>query len=207
MTEMILYSMPSSGNSYKARLLLALLGRRYRHIGLEYETEALAKAHAGGTLPLGKLPVLVLADGTAIAESNAILCYLAEGTDWLPIDPIDRAHVLGWMFWEQNQHEGVIAVRAALQSYASRAHLATPKRMSELLDAGHGLLTMMDTHLDGKDWMVGPTPTVADLSLYAYTHSAEEKSGFDLGRFPNINRWIANVASLPGYISLDTLPE
>lgn len=207
MTDLTLYSMPSSGNSYKARLLLALLGRSYAHIGLEYETEALAEAHAKGTLPMGKLPVLVLGDGTAIVESNAILCFLAEGTEWMPHDAIERAHVLGWMFWEQNQHEGVIAVRAALQAYASRAHLATPERMAELLDAGHGLLQMMDTQLAGKDWLVGPSPTIADLSLYAYTHSAEKKGGFELGRFQNINRWLANVAALPGYVTLDTLPE
>lgn len=207
MTDLTLYSMPSSGNSYKARLLLALLGRRYVHIGMEYETEALAEAHANGTLPLGKLPVLVLADGTAIAESNAILCYLAEGTDWMPTDPVDRAHVLGWMFWEQNQHEGVIAVRAALQVYKSRAHLATPERLAELLDTGYGLLKMMDTHLEGQDWLVGTKPSIADLSLYAYTHSAETKGGFELSRFPNINRWLANIAALPGYVTLDTLPE
>ena len=98
MTDLTLYSMPSSGNSYKARLLLAFLGREYRHVGLEYETEALAKAHRDGILPLGKLPVLELADGARIAESNAILCHLAEGSDWMPSDPVIRAQALGWMF-------------------------------------------------------------------------------------------------------------
>ena len=113
-----LYSMPSSGNSYKARLLLALLGRAYRHVALENETPEIAAAHVEGILPLGKLPVLELDDGTRLPESNAILCYLAEGTGWMPVDPVTRARALGWMFWEQNQHEGVIAVRAALRRYA-----------------------------------------------------------------------------------------
>lgn len=207
MRELTLYSMPSSGNSYKVRLLLALLGRPYRHIGLEYETPELADAHANGTLPLGKLPVLVLPGGEAIPESNAILTYLAEGTDWMPSDPVDRAHMLGWMFWEQNQHEGVIAVRAALRVYKSRAHLATPERMAELLDAGHAILGRMEDHLAPRDWFVGEQPSVADISLYAYTHSAGTKGGFDMQRFPSINAWCARVAALPGYVGLMDLPE
>ena len=206
MTSPTLYSMPSSGNSYKARLLLALLGRNYTHIGMEYETPELAEAHASGKLPLGKLPVLVLEDGSAIPESNAILCYLADGTPWLPADPVDRAHVLGWMFWEQNQHEGVIAVRAALRKYKSRAHLATPERLADLLEAGHGLLSRLEEHLTGRDWLVGDAPTIADISLYAYTHTAGSYGGFDMARFPAVNAWLARVAALPGYVGLDDIP-
>ena len=207
MTDLTLYSMPSSGNSYKARLMLALLNQAYTHIGLEYEDAALAEAHASGKLPLGKLPVLVLGDGTPIPESNAILCYLAEGTFWLPDDPVARAHVMGWLFWEQNQHEGVIAVRAALRTYASRAHLATPERLAELLEAGHALLGRMEDHLKDRDWLVGEGPTIADISLYAYTHSAGKKGGFQMDGFPAINRWLERVAALPGFVGLDDIPE
>ncbi len=206
MTDLTLYSMPSSGNSYKARLLLSLLGEKYTHIGMEYETPELAEAHSTGRLPMGKLPVLLLKDGTAIPESNAILCYLAEGTGWMHGDAVARAHVLGWMFWEQNQHEGVIAVRAALRTYKSRAHLATPERLAELLDAGHALLHHMDTRLDGRQWLVGETPTIADISLYAYTHSAGTKGGFEMERFPNIAAWLERIAALPGYVALDDIP-
>lgn len=206
MTDLTLYSMPSSGNSYKVRLLLALLGRPYRHVALDYETPELEKAHAEGVLPLKKLPVLELADGTRIPESNAILCYLADGTDWLPADAVERAQVLAWMFWEQNQHEGVIAVRAALLSYESRRHLATPERLDELLDRGHVLLSQMEDHLSGTDWLAAARPTVADISLYAYTHSAETKGGFDLGRFPAVVRWLNRVAAMPGHIALDDIP-
>lgn len=207
MTDLTLYSMPSSGNSYKVRLLLALLGRPYRHVGMEYETPELDKAHADGILPLKKMPTLELADGTRLPESNAILCYLAEGTDWLPADPLARAQVLAWMFWEQNQHEGVIAVRAALLTYESRRHLATPERLAELLHRGHAILAQMEDHLATRDWLVGDGPTVADLSLYAYTQSAGTKGGFDLSRFPAIDRWLARVAVLPGYVTLDDIPE
>ncbi len=206
MTDLTLYSMPSSGNSYKVRLLLALLGRPYTHVGMEYETPELEKAHKDGVLPLKKLPVLELADGTLLPESNAILCYLADGTDWMPADPVARAQVLGWMFWEQNQHEGVIAVRAALRAYPSRAHLATPERMAELLERGHQILGQMEERLAANDWLATDAPTVADLSLYAYTHSAGDKGGFDMSRFPAINRWIARIAALPGHVTLTDIP-
>ncbi|NNE81218.1 MAG: glutathione S-transferase family protein [Silicimonas sp.] len=206
MTELTLYSMPSSGNSYKARLLLSLLGIDYTHVGLEYETPALAKAHRDSELPLGKLPVLKLADGTGIPESNAILFYLAEGTNWLPDDPVQRAKVLAWMFWEQNQHEGVIAVRAALLTYASRAHLATPERLSELLDNGHAILQRMEDRLANHDWIAIDTPSIADISLYAYTHSAGRRGGFEMARFPAIARWLDRIAALPGHVGLDDIP-
>lgn len=207
MTELTLYSMPSSGNSYKVRLLLALLDQRYRHVALEYETETLAKAHSDGVLPLKKLPVLELPDGTRLPESNAILCYLAEATPWMPDNRVDRARVLGWMFWEQNQHEGVIAVRAAILTYASRAHLRTPERLDELLSRGHDILQLMEDRLATHDWIATDHASVADISLYAYTHSAGSKGGFDLSRFPAINRWLGRIESLPGYVGLDDIPE
>ncbi|MEO1239998.1 MAG: glutathione S-transferase family protein, partial [Pseudomonadota bacterium] len=196
----------SSGNSYKARLLLAFLGRPYRHVAMEYLTPELDAAHAAGTLPLGKLPVLELADGTRLPESNAILCYLAAGTPWLPDDPLVRAHVLAWMFWEQNQHEGVIAVRAALLTYENRKHLATPERLADLLERGQELLARMDRHLRGRDWLVGDSATIADIALYAYSHTAETKGGFDLSPYDNIRGWLRRMAALPGYIGLDELP-
>ena len=202
-----LFSMPSSGNSYKLRLMFALLGRGYRHVALEFDTPALAEAHAGGSLPMGKLPVLVLDDRTALPESNAILCYLAEGTSWMPDDPLERARVLGWMFFEQNRHETVIAVRAGIQKYPSRKHLATPERLAELLESGHGVLQVMEDHLSTHDWLVGDSPSVADIALYAYTHTAGSQGGFEMDRFPGINRWLARIAALPGYVGLDHLPE
>ena len=201
-----LYSMPSSGNSYKVRLLLALLGKSYRHVGMEYETPEIEKAHADGILPLGKLPTLELEDGTRLPESNAILCFLAEGTAWMPSDPVTKARALGWMFWEQNQHEGIIAVRAALLKYASRAHLATPERLAELLDRGHDLLAIMEEHLQTNDWLAGTEPSIADISLYAYTHTAGTFGGYDMSRFPAINAWIDRVADCPGYVGLDDIP-
>ncbi len=199
---MILYSMPSSGNSYKVRLLLALLGREVTRVDVEYDSPDLAEAHEKARLPFGKAPVLVLEDGTALPESNAILCCLGEGTRFVPEDPITRAQMLAWMFWEQNQHEGVIAVRAALLTYPHRKAEATPERLAELLTRGQALLQLMEDHLSTRDWLVGDGPSLADICLYAYTHSAESLGGFDLAPFPALRAWLARVEALEGYAPL-----
>lgn len=200
---MKLYSMPSSGNSYKVRLLLALLGREAEIIDVEDSSPAIAAAKAEGRLPLGKAPVLELDDGRLLPESNAILCWLGEGTDFIPADPFDRAQMLSWMFWEQNQHEGVVAVRAALQHYPQRRHLATPERMAELLERGHMLLQIMEDRLASHDWLAGDAISLADICLYGYTHTAGERGGFDMSRFPGINHWIQRISALPGHKGLN----
>ncbi len=203
MKDLTLYSMPSSGNSYKIRLLLALLARPCRIVDVEDSSPELAQAKAEGRLPFGKAPVLELADGTLLPESNAILIWLGRGTAFVPQDDLAYAQMLSWMFWEQNQHEGVIAVRGALQFYPARAHLATPERMAELLVRGHALLQIMEDRLAHADWLVGDAPSLADLALYAYTHTAGSRSGFEMARFAGINRWCARIAALPGYVALD----
>lgn len=200
---MLLYSMPSSGNSYKVRLLLALLGQAVERVDVEDSSPAIAQAKAEDRLPFGKAPVLELDDGRLLPESNAILCWLGQGTDFVPADPFLNATMLGWMFWEQNQHEAVIAVRGALRFYPRRAHLATPERMAELLDRGHDLLQIMENRLARHDWLVGETVSLADICLYGYTHTAEERGGFDMARFAGINRWIQRIQALPGYKGLD----
>lgn len=194
-----LYSMPSSGNSYKIRLLLSLLGRDYVHVPCETGTPAVAAAQAAGHLPLGKLPVLHLEDGTKLSESNAILWYLAQGTGWIPTDPLSHAQMLAWMFFEQNRHEPVIAVRAALRNYPHRAAAATPERMAALLKDGYEILEILDAALMPGPFLMGSAPNLADLALYAYTHSADTRGGYDLDRFPNIRAWCGRIGALPGY--------
>lgn len=205
-TSLTLYSMPSSGNSYKVRLLLALLGRPYTHIPCEAGSDALSAAKAEGKAPLGKLPVLHLADGRRLNESDAILWYLGAGTDWVPDDPFAQAEMLAWMFFEQNRHEPVIAVRASLRCYPDRAHLATPERMAALLDEGHNLLALMEDGLQDREWFCGTTPTIADIALYGYTHTAGTRGGYDMARFPRINGWCDRIVALPGYIPLEHQP-
>ncbi len=200
---MRVYYIPTSGNSDKVRLLLALLGRAVETIDVEYLTEALEGAKARGRLPFGKAPVLELDDGRLLPESNAILCWLGDGTGFVPADPFVRAEILSWMFWEQNQHEGVIAVRAALLTYPHRRAQATPDRLAALLDSGHALLQVMEDRLSGREWLVGEGATLAGICLYAYSHTAGERGGFDMARFPAVSAWLGRVAGLPGYVGLD----
>jgi len=120
----------------------------------------------------------------------------------MPRDSYHRAQALGWMFWEQNQHEGTIAVRAALLHYPHRTAQATPDRLAHLLAAGNVVLGQMETHLLAQDWLAGDAPSVADICLYAYTHSAGSRGGYDMAAFPAIDRWLDRVASLPGHVGL-----
>lgn len=199
---MKLYSMPSSGNSYKVRLALALTGQKADLINVEYGSATLAEAHQSGALPFGKAPVLVLDDGRVLAESNAILAWLGEGTALVPADAFARATMLSWMFWEQNQHEGVIAVRAALLNYPHRAPEATPERLAALLASGNALLATMEARLAAHDWLAGEAMSLADICLYAYTHTADSRGGYDLAPFPGLRAWLARIAALPGYVGL-----
>lgn len=203
MSGLTLYSMPSSGNSYKARLLLSLLGRDYTHVPCEADTPALQQAKSEGHAPLGKLPVLELPDGTHLPESNAILWFLARGTAFLPEDPLAEAQILAWMFFEQNRHEPVIAVRSALRSYPHRAAEATAERMESLLQDGHTILQLLDDALADTPWLAGESCSIADIALYAYTHTAGSRGGFDMDRFPHVTAWCARIAALPGYEPLD----
>jgi len=202
MTGLTLYAMPSSGNSYKVQLLLALLGRDHAQVACEYGTPAVAQAKAVGALPFGKLPALHLGDGTILSESGAILWYLAQGTDWIPADPLAQAEMLAWMFFEQNRIESVIAVRAALLCYPHRAADATPDRLAALLDEGKVLLEILENHLAARDWLVGNTPTLADIAVYGYVHTAGSRGGYDMGPYPAIARWCARLEALPGHVPL-----
>jgi glutathione S-transferase len=204
--SLTLWSMPSSGNSYKARLLLAHLGLPYTHIACEAGSDALARAKAEGHAPLGKLPVLKTEAGELLPESNAILWYLGSGTDWVPEEPVAQSRMLAWMFFEQNQHEPVIAVRAALRCYPERAAQATPERMAALLEAGHGVLGVMEQALAEADWFGGAHASLADISLYAYSHTAGSRGGYDMTRFPAVTAWCDRMAVLPGHVPLDHLP-
>ena len=202
MTDLTLYAMPSSGNSYKVQLLLALLGRPYAQVACEYGMPALVQAKADGALPLGKLPALHLGDGTILSESGAILWYLAQGTDWIPADPLAQAEMLAWMFFEQNRIESVIAVRAALLNYSHRAAQATPERLAALLDEGHVLLGLLEPRLAAHDWLVGDGPTLADIAVYGYVHTAGSRAGYDMAPYPAIARWCARLEALPGHVPL-----
>lgn len=201
-----LYSMPSSGNSYKVRLLLAHLGIEYEHIGGEYGSGLTDSAEFRALNPAAKLPLLVLEDGRTLAESDAILVYLAHGTRFLPADTYDQALCHQWMFFEQNSHEPSIAVRAAILHYPQRAHLRTPEHLDPLLASGHRALGIMEAQLLKTPYLAGDALSVADICLYAYTHSAGEAGGFEMERFPSVNAWLSRVADEPGHVPLTYIP-
>lgn len=191
---------PISGNGYKIRLLLAFLDTPY-----EYKTYSVLKAETRtpeflAISPNGKIPVLILEDGTVLPESNAILNYLAAGTPYLPSDRLHHAQVLQWMFWEQYSHEPNIAT---LRFWNHMPELDKVQQAQIPGKRANGLaaLKLMDDHLGRHDWLVAGVPTIADITLFAYTHVADE-GGFDLGAYPNIEKWVARIEGLPGFVPM-----
>ncbi|MGI8800572.1 MAG: glutathione S-transferase family protein [Solirubrobacteraceae bacterium] len=196
---MLLYNSQVSGNCYKVRLLLA-------HLGLPYERREMDvvdrsnRAELIGTLnPALRVPTLVFDDGRPLAESNAILFHLADGTPYLPDERFARAGVLQWLFFEQNTHEPNIAV---VRFWVA---LARERPSDELIDArragGYAALDAMESHLADHEFLTGGGYTIADIALYAYTHVAGE-GGFDLGRYPVVGAWLARVAGQPGHVAI-----
>jgi len=152
-----------------------------------------------------KVPLLQLEDGRILAESNAMLLYLAEGTSYLPDAGFERALVYQWLFFEQYSHEPYIAVLRALKKYPERAHQATPERVAQLLDGGHKALAVMETQLSKTRFIAGDDYTVADIALYAYTQDAAF-AGYEITRFPQVTTWLERVATDNGHVPMEWLP-
>ena len=194
------YGDANSGNCYKVKLLLHLLDApcEWLHVDiLKRETrtqEFLAKN------PNGKIPALELEDGEFLWESNAILHYLSDGTDYLPVDKLHRARVLQWLFFEQYSHEPYIATSRYIIRYLGR-----PKEREADLEArtepGYAALGVMERHLRTRQYLVADRYTIADIGLYAYTHVAEE-GGFDLSRFDALRSWLDRVGSHPRHVTM-----
>jgi glutathione S-transferase len=197
----LLYNSVPSGNCYKVRLLLAHLGLEYETVEVDVVDRSNRPELLGDLNPALRVPTLVLDDGRPLAESNAILWFLGDGTRFAPDDRYERAQVLQWQFFEQYDHEPSIAVVRFWLVYSGRPE-AFADRVEERRAAGYRALDAMERHLDGRDWLVGGGFTLADISLYAYTHVAYE-GGFDLGRYPAIRAWLARVAAEPGHVPID----
>jgi len=196
----LLYDSPVSGNCYKVRLLLAHLGVDYDRREVSVVDRSNRRDLLGALNPALRVPTLVLDDGRPLAESNAILCYFGEGTLFLPEDPYERAQVLQWLFWEQYEHEPALAVARFLKTYAGRPELYEQRR-AELTKRGERALDTIEQHLDRRDWLVGDSVTLADLALYAYTHTADE-GGFSLDPYPAIRAWLKRVEDEPGHVPM-----
>jgi glutathione S-transferase len=197
---MKLYDNLFSGNAYKVRLLLHFLGIPFERIEMDIDRGETRTAEFLRLNPNGRVPVLEVASGVHLAESNAILWYLAEGTRFLPADRMGRAETLQWMFFEQYSHEPSIAT----SRYWITHKLLTPEREA-LLPAkrklGYDALGVMEGHLAARRFFVGERYSIADIALYAYTHVAHE-GGFDLARFPAVRAWLARVAAEPRHVPI-----
>jgi glutathione S-transferase len=200
-----LYQQQDSGNCYKPRLLLAHLRLPFRVVDIDANDGSTRTPDYLARNPNGKVPLIEFADGRRLAESNAILLHLGEGTPFLPKDAFERAKVYEWLFFEQYSHEPTIAVRRSLTIYPARRTQATPDLMAKLYRDGNHALGVMETRLAAADWLAGEDFSIADMALYAYTHMAEE-GGFDLATFPRIAAWLARIAALPGHVTIDWRP-
>ena len=199
---MKLYDYLPSGNSYKVRLLISYLGISYTHMPIniitgENQTEDYKRIN-----PAGQIPLLELGNGRRIAESNAILFFLAEGTPYWPSNVFDQSKALQWMFFEQYKHEPSIAVARYIHHYAMDTREA---ELEALMPKGRAALSIMEAHLADHHWFVGAGPTIADIALYAYTHVANE-GGFNLAGYPNIMAWLDRVSDHPKHIRITDAP-
>jgi glutathione S-transferase len=201
MTDKIeIYGNSISGNCYKVQLLCAQLG--IDHVWHELDILGGAARSDGfrAMNPNGKTPLLKLADGRFLPESNAILYYLAQGSPLVTDDAYEMANILSWMCFEQYSHEPYIAVARFIMVY-----LGNPPEEAENLESkrpgGYKALKVMESQLAEHDYFANDRYSIADIALYAYTHKAHE-GGFDLGKYSNVREWLARVQQQPGFVPM-----
>ena len=201
-----IYGMTNSGNCYKPRLLMAKLGRPFRHVEVNSDDRGTRSKEFIAKNPNAMVPLLEFEDGRLLAESNAMLLHLGEGTRFIPKDSYERAMAYQWLFFEQYSHEPYIAVRRALLTFPNRKQDSTPERLAATFERGNKALRVMETRLLESPFFAGGKLSVADIALYAYTHVAAE-GGFDLAGYPAVRAWLERVESDPGHVTMAWLPE
>jgi len=194
------YGMKTSGNCYKVQLALEQLGQPYRWIEIDSAAGETRTPEYLARNPNGKVPLLELDDGRHLAESNAILCYLADGSPLLPDERWQRAQCLQWLFFEQYSHEPYVAVARFICLWLPEDH---PRRaeLPRLRERGEQALGVMEKHLATQPFFVAGGYSVADIALFAYTHAAAD-GGFDLSRYPAVEAWLERVRSQPGFVPM-----
>jgi len=197
---MKIYGDAFSGNCYKIQLLAQHLDIDHTWVPINILDGDTQTSDFKAMNPAGKIPLLELDDGRYLSESNAILNYLAEGSELLPDDPWQRANVLSWQFFEQYSHEPYIAVARFINIYLG---LPDDRRdeFQQKQAGGNQALQLMEQHLSTRSYFVGKQFSIADISLYAYTHVADE-GGFDLSSYPNISQWLTRIAQHPKHLSM-----
>ncbi len=197
---MRLHDFTGSGNGHKVRLLLSNLGRDYELVEYniligETRTPEFLKLNSNG-----KIPVLELDDGRCLPESNAIIWYLAEGTQYLPDDAWDRAQVLRWLSFEQYSHEPFVAV-ARFWLHFVDMDANQQVELAAKQARGYAAFDVMEAHLKDHDYFVAGRYSIADISLYGYSHVAAE-GGFDLAAYPAIRAWLDRIVAQPGHVAM-----
>jgi glutathione S-transferase len=195
-----LYDFLDSGNGYKIRLLLSQLQQPFRYVELDILRGETRTPQFLAKNPNGRVPTLQLEDGQCLAESNAILCYLAEDSGFLPTERLAHAQVLQWMFFEQYSHEPNVATPRFIMRHLPGDH---PRRaeLPSRQERGRAALAVMEGHLARRSYFVGERYSIADIALYAYTHVAEE-GGLQLAPYPKVRAWLVRVAAQPRYVGL-----
>ncbi|HVY34765.1 MAG TPA: glutathione S-transferase family protein [Caulobacteraceae bacterium] len=184
-----IYGDSISGNCLKVKWTADYLGLAYRWIETGVLNGDTRKPAFLALNPAGQVPVVVLRGGRPLAQSNAIILYLAEGTALIPSEPYARAKMFEWLFWEQYSHEPYVAVARFQVKYLGKAAASLD---AKLVERGRAALKRLDEALATSDYLVGPRCTLADISLVAYTRMAHE-GGFDLGHYPAVQGWIARI--------------
>lgn len=188
-SKLTLYGDSISGNCMKPKWTADRLGIEYDWVEIDIlnggtQTEEFLAVNPAGQVPLARWP-----DGRALPQSNAIMLYLAEGSELIPEDPFQRAQMHSWLFWEQYSHETAIAVRRFKKHYLK---LSDDQIDPDLMARGRRALGVMELQLQFSDWLVGEGLTCADIALVAYTRLAHE-GGFDLSEFPAVHAWVQRV--------------
>ncbi len=195
-----LYDNKESRNGYKVVMLLNHLGADFERVEIDlFKGESRTPAYLAKN-PAGKIPALELEDGTVLAESGAILWYLAEGSAYLPDDRLGRAQVLRWICFEQNAHETSVAEARFIVSHPELSRGREGDILAEKRKRGNAALAFMEQHLGAHDFFAAGRYTIADMALYGYTQVAGE-AGFDLSQYPAVGAWLDRVAAQLGYVA------
>lgn len=199
------YGNTPSGNCHKLRMLLGQLERPYRWVEIDSAHGGTRTSEFLAKHPNGKVPVIEREDGAVLSESNAILCWLADGTRYFAGDAWQRAQTLAWMFFEQYSHEPYIAVARFICGWTA---LDSPRRaeLPRLRERGHQALRVMELHLTENAWFSGAEYGIADIALFAYSHCASD-GGYDLASYPALRDWLERVRSEPGFVPMAPLAD
>ncbi len=201
-----IYATIGSGNCYKVQLLMRQLGIPFDVINIDVLKGETQSPEYLAINPNGKVPYLQLPNGEGLGESNAMLAHLADGTDFMPHDPMERTRVFEWLFWEQSSHEPYISPARFWIAIMPQGREERADQIAMWHERGNKALKIMDRHLAKNDFLVANRYSVADIGLFGYTHVASEGE-FDMSQYPAVSAWIERVKSTPNYVPMMELAE